>query len=157
MSNSLILFGLLLGTWFILSGFFSPFFISMGVLSCALSVGIVTWLYRKEADTPNIMPLLWRLPVYMLWLIKEMFVSTCFVTVQMWKPRLEIDSSFKWIPLNPHTEIGLTIYANSITLTPGTVSIKVRSNQILVHALQRETLEDLKSGTMEKKITTVLN
>jgi multicomponent Na+:H+ antiporter subunit E len=51
------------------------------------------------------------------------------------------------------SELGQVIYANSITLTPGTVSIQVEGGEILVHALTTEMAEDLKGGEMDRRVT----
>ena len=56
------------------------------------------------------------------------------------------------IPANQKTELGQVTYANSITLTPGTVSIAVGENMIDVHSLSKAAAEDLKKGVMHDKV-----
>jgi multicomponent Na+:H+ antiporter subunit E len=51
------------------------------------------------------------------------------------------------------TDLGLAIYANSITLTPGTISLDVREGTILVHALTRSSGEGLQSGEMDRRVS----
>ena len=51
------------------------------------------------------------------------------------------------------TDLGLAIHANSITLTPGTLSLDVRQRTILVHALTREAAEELAAGEMDRRVT----
>jgi multicomponent Na+:H+ antiporter subunit E len=51
-----------------------------------------------------------------------------------------------------HSELGLVIYANSITLTPGTVSLEVAPGTIRVHALHPDILKDLYDGDMDARV-----
>lgn len=51
------------------------------------------------------------------------------------------------------TEVGRVIYANSITLTPGTISLELADDTIIVHALTREGAESLKGGDMDRRVT----
>ncbi len=53
------------------------------------------------------------------------------------------------------TVLGQVIYANSITLTPGTVSLSVDNNEIEVHALSKEFAEGLQSGEMDRRVATL--
>ena len=98
---------------------------------------------------------LWfRLLIYTPWLIWEIVkanidVSLCVLGVKSISPRLIR------VPSSQKTAIGQTIYANSITLTPGTISLDVRDNQILVHALTAGTAEGLADGNMDRKSTWV--
>ncbi|MCG7964015.1 MAG: Na+/H+ antiporter subunit E, partial [Candidatus Thiodiazotropha taylori] len=57
------------------------------------------------------------------------------------------------IPRSQQTDLGAVIYANSITLTPGTVTIKLSEESLTVHALSKEGADDLATGTMSKEIT----
>jgi multicomponent Na+:H+ antiporter subunit E len=96
-------------------------------------------------------------PIYMVryifWLIKEIILSTIAVKKIIWsgsvkiKPTIiEIDTKFK--ANSPE----LAIYGNSITLTPGTLSIDIIGSKIIIHSLNTKFLRDLKSGEMERKI-----
>lgn len=51
------------------------------------------------------------------------------------------------------TDVGKVIYANSITLTPGTVSLGLVGDEITVHALIRENIEALESGDMDRRVS----
>lgn len=151
MLNSIVVFLLLLTTWGILSGFFTPLFIALAVFSCALSV----WFrYRMKTNEnyPPVFSNLFRFPLYTLWLIKEIFKSTFAVARLVWTPGQKIAPSFAWIPTAQHSNLNKTIYANSITLTPGTVTVVVRGNQLGVHALENSSLEDLRNGNMDQTI-----
>lgn len=151
MLNGFILFLLLLGTWWVLSGFYTPLFIGLALFSCALSVWLRIRMKTNEVQLPIFSNLL-RMPIYLAWLIKEIFSSTFSVVKLVWQPKLKLKPAFAWIPTAQHSNINKTIYANSITLTPGTVTVTIRGNQLGVHALEASSLQDLREGGMDRKI-----
>ena len=51
------------------------------------------------------------------------------------------------------SDLGRVVFANSITLTPGTLTLDVRDGRVLVHALTAETAEGLQTGEMDRKVT----
>ena len=51
------------------------------------------------------------------------------------------------------SELGRVVYANSITLTPGTVTIDLVDDQLTVHALTKAGLEGVESGEMDRRVT----
>ena len=56
------------------------------------------------------------------------------------------------VPDNKKTDIGKVIYANSITLTPGTVTMEMTENKIKVHSLSKESADNLQNGCMANKV-----
>jgi multicomponent Na+:H+ antiporter subunit E len=57
------------------------------------------------------------------------------------------------VPTSQKSDLGRVLYANSITLTPGTVSIRVCGNKITVHAIAEDVAEELEKGTMDRMVT----
>ena len=57
------------------------------------------------------------------------------------------------MPTSQKSQLGQVVYANSITLTPGTVSMTLENNQVRVHALTEDIAEDLQTGTMDRRVT----
>jgi multicomponent Na+:H+ antiporter subunit E len=152
MHKKLILFAILVLTWLVLSGFFSPLFICFALFSCAV-VTIVR--SRMQTDNDDLFPLsfLLNFPAYLTWLIKAIFISTYGLTKKVWQPRLSINPVFAWVPTGQKNSTGMVSIANSITLTPGTVTVIVRGNQIGVHALDQSSIDELWEGDMDKRVT----
>uniref|UniRef100_A0A1S7LHG2 Multisubunit Na+/H+ antiporter, MnhE subunit n=1 Tax=Magnetococcus massalia (strain MO-1) TaxID=451514 RepID=A0A1S7LHG2_MAGMO len=90
---------------------------------------------------------------YWLWLLKEIIVSNIDVARRLVARDMPIQPHTVRIKVSQKTDLGKTIYANSITLTPGTVSMSVEGDEILVHALADDFSEGLKEGTMDRKVT----
>lgn len=89
---------------------------------------------------------------YMIWLCKEIIEANIEVTRLVLDPKLPIRPRMIRIEANQETELGRVILANSITLTPGTVSVDMQGNHIWVHALSFEGAEEDLSGDMDRRI-----
>ena len=89
---------------------------------------------------------------YAAWLAREVVLSALDVARRVLDPKLPIDPTVVHLPLDQTTDVGRTIYANSITLTPGTVSIDLGDDQVTVHALTRAGAEALEAGEMNRRV-----
>jgi multicomponent Na+:H+ antiporter subunit E len=121
-----------------------------------VSVVLVVFLAaRMRAIDREALPLhlLWRAPRYWLWLVKEIVVANLTVIRLILHPRLSLSPRLIQIQPTQHSDLGRVIFANSITLTPGTVSVLVTSQSILVHALTAEGAATLQSGEMDRRVT----
>ena len=94
-----------------------------------------------------------RPPAYLVWLIKEIIVSNLHVARVILDRDLPIHPRLVRVHTTQQTDLGLVVHANSITITPGTVSLDVRDGTILVHALTDTTAEGVLSGEMDRKVT----
>ncbi len=89
---------------------------------------------------------------YALWLIKEIVVSNIEVTQVIVDPALPIKRNLVEVTVSQKTALGRVILANSITLTPGTVSVNVMGDKIIVHALSFEGSEEEMTGEMDERV-----
>lgn len=137
--------------WWLLSGVFSPLFLAFGILASVLGV-VIGYRMKTEEDDDFPGAYVYRAPLYALWLLKEIAKASIAVTRIIWRPKLNLEPAFAWIPSGQRNSTGLVTFANSITLTPGTVSVLVRGNQIGVHALEQSGLDDLREGEMDRRV-----
>jgi multicomponent Na+:H+ antiporter subunit E len=98
-----------------------------------------------------------KLPAFYAWLIKEIILANFLVVKHIWLGNKSISPVLATITASQKTEIGKVIYANSITLTPGTVTVDLQGDQFTVHALLQESIEDLESGEMDRRVTQLEN
>lgn len=152
MFHVLRLFIVLFGIWLALSGHYTPFLIISGAVCAALCVALVVRMDRIDRVAPLI-HLTWRLPVYWVWLVWQVILSSIDVTRRVLDPRLPIEPLIERIPATQKTDIGLVTYANSITLTPGTLTTDVREGEIEVHALSRHLVDDLIKSEMDRRVS----
>ena len=144
----------LLSFWLILSGMFEPFLLGAGMLSV---VAVVTFMRRMEVIDHEGHPvhLGWRGLIYFPWLIGQIIKSSLSVSRVILTPSMPISPTLEAIRASQKTGVGLALFANSITLTPGTISVETGSDEVLVHALTVEALQDLNSGQMDRRVTRV--
>jgi multicomponent Na+:H+ antiporter subunit E len=149
----LILAATLFAFWLLLSGHYEPLLISYGVLSVAICVVFARRLDIIDAESFP-MNLIGRAVVYWPWLILEIIKSAIDVTKIILDPKLPISPKLVRVTAHQKGPVGITTYANSITLTPGTISAVVleRKNEILVHALTEEGAEALEEGEMDRQV-----
>jgi multicomponent Na+:H+ antiporter subunit E len=138
--------------WYIWSGHTEPFLLAMGLLSCAASIWLAARMGVIDAEGAPAHLGLKPFLLYAPWLVKEIVIANWDVTRRVLSPSLPIRPSVICVPANQKTELGRVIMANSITLTPGTVSIDMQGNRIWVHALSFEGAADDMSGEMGRRV-----
>nr|WP_221238388.1 Na+/H+ antiporter subunit E [Roseospira visakhapatnamensis] len=140
--------------WLLLSGHWTdPLLLTLGVVSAALTV-FVAW--RMEGLDHEGVPINVSVHalVYWPWLLGQIVLANLAVARVILAPD-RMSPRLDWIPATQRTEVGRVIFANSITLTPGTISVQLDQRRILVHALESEGIDDLKAGDMDRRATWV--
>ncbi len=146
--KSLIQFILLMVVWLLLSGHYDIFHISMGVLSC-LGVVLLHLKLRKyyvfqeemeeaEARLKGNFPAglrYSRLLFYIPWLIWQIVVASFQVAAVVLNPKMPIDPGLVKFKTKLPTMVAKVILGNSITLTPGTITVQLKGDEFLVHSL----------------------
>jgi multicomponent Na+:H+ antiporter subunit E len=142
---------LLFAFWLILSGHYTPLLVGVGAVCSLLCVLVAVRM--KVVDTEgHPAQLFGRAPSYYLWLVWEIAKSAWAVTRIIVHPRLPISPTMTVVTASQRTSAGIATYANSITLTPGTITTGVRGNRLTVHALVREGALDLEGGGMDARV-----
>ena len=154
MRRTLILFVILLAIWLLWSGHYTPLLLSLGVGSCAF-VAWVAWrmgLVDREGVPIEIVP---RMLLYLPYLALEIVKANLDVARRIVSPRMPIDPRVFRTTASQKTDLGRTIYANSITLTPGTVSIDIEGDEITVHALTGSAQAGVENDEMNRRVVRV--
>ena len=134
--------------WIALSGHYTPFLLAAGLGSAALCTLAAARLGVVDAEG-HPTHLAWGALTYVPWLLWEIAKSAWSVTKVILHPRLPISPTMTKVAASQHTTVGIAAYANSITLTPGTITTGVKGNMLTVHALVREGAADLEDGGMD--------
>tara|TARA_Y100001936_G_C16052807_1_gene658961 strand:- start:954 stop:1427 length:474 start_codon:yes stop_codon:yes gene_type:complete len=143
---------ILFATWLLMSGVYIPFILLLGVFSCAVVVLIAM---RMDVIDHEAVPLhiTFRSLLYWPWLLWEIVKANIDVTKRV-LGLAPISPTMTRLQATQKTDLGLVIFANSITLTPGTISIDVEENgEILVHAISREGAKGFADGEMDRRVT----
>ncbi len=152
MLRAVSLFAVLFVTWLLLSGVYEPLIVGFGVASCLLAVLIARRMEIVDHEGHPV-HLGWRAPLYWVWLGWEVVKSNIDVAKRIVSPGLPISPTVVTVKTSQSTELGQVTYANSITLTPGTISLRVDKDSIYVHALSRDAAAALEQGEMDRRVT----
>src|SRR5689334_22237421 len=136
--------------WFLLSGQTAPMFIALGVLSVLLSLALAARLKIIGRDASPYHRIV-QLMVYFGWLLVEIGKANVAVIARIVGPRHAIDPVMVNLKATARTDLGKALFANSITLTPGTVTVDVDGDTVKVHALVRENSPAGSFATMDRK------
>ncbi len=143
------LFVILLISWVLWSGIYKPLLLGLGLFSTVLSV----WLAQRMGFFRHPIPprALLRLPAFWWWLLQEVIKSSIEVARVVLTPSLPISPTMVEFETTESTEAGRVILGNSITLSPGTVTIDVDGDRLLVHCLTRAGAEDLQGMEVQRR------
>ena len=150
--RSVLLGTLLLALWIMLSGHWDVRLLLLGLLS----VGVTVWMARRmDIDDAEGLPMqqLPRLIAYLPWLARAVVASNIDVARRVLTPSLPIEPTTVRVHADQTTVVGRVVYANSITLTPGTITLEVEDDAIEVHALTGEGAQDLCTNEMGRRVT----
>ena len=147
---------ILLGLWFLLSGKFDWFHISLGVISAfivtVIQLRINKYLYyQKKISSEH--SLIWsRLLLYVPWLIWQVILASLQVAYVVLHPRMPINPSLLKFRTKLPNIAARVILGNSITLTPGTLTINIADDEFLVHALTDASQSGIVDGSLPKQV-----
>lgn len=140
--------------WLLLSGYLDKInLLVLGVLSVALVVYLsLRMKVHKHKSQPLYFPFISFIN-YWFWLFTEILKSNISVAKSIIDPKMPIKPLLKIVDSDLNTEVSRVIYANSITLTPGTVALNVSLDQgIIVHALHQDSIAELEEGEMHNHV-----
>jgi len=153
--RAISLFCVLFATWLLLSGHGEPLLIGLGAASCLVVVLIARRMEIVDHEGHPFQLTTWRVPLFWAWLCWEILKAAWDVARRCVSPGPPIDPRVIRVPVSQKTDLGMVTYANSITLTPGTISMRTFRNEIEVHALTGPAADDLESGAMDRFVTRV--
>jgi multicomponent Na+:H+ antiporter subunit E len=151
--RAVLLFAALFGFWLAMSGHYKWWLVMLGAM---IAFGLTFWaMWLDLADKegfPVHMGL--RAIIYWPWLMLEIITSALDVTRRIILLEKGIAPAMKRVRAGQKTPEGLTTFANSITLTPGTISVLVdwKDHDVVVHGLVKENLDDLEGGEMDRRV-----
>lgn len=150
--GTLALAASLFGFWLLLSGIYTPFLVLSGL---GASIAVALLAQRMELADREGHPIHLGLAaaVYWPWLLKEILKSGWQVTRIILDPRLPISPTLVRFKPSQKTAVALATHANSITLTPGTITVEAGHDEFLVHALTREAAAGVIASEMDRRVS----
>ncbi|WP_323844183.1 Na+/H+ antiporter subunit E [Microbulbifer magnicolonia] len=155
MRYTLSLFAVLAFIWLANSGHYTPLLLTFGLLSIALVILLARRMQLVDRESQPL-HLAAALPGYYWWLFRKIVQSNLEVVACVWRSVFSSDAvispAHARLTTSLRSDLGKVLYANSITLTPGTVAVALDGDQILVHALTAAGIEELRRGEMERRV-----
>ena len=154
----LVTFVILYSFWVQLSGIFDFFHLSLGVISCAL-VSYVSrdLLFSEKKVTRDHLSAVLRFIRYLPWLIYQIILANIYVAKLVLNPKMSslINPRIIRFKVRLKTDVALMTYANSITLTPGTITVLIKDGYYYVHSIDQKVADDLLTGEMEDRVAQI--
>lgn len=140
--------------WLLLSGYFLALLLALGGLSVLIVMVLLRRMDRVDGEPVALHPSL-KFFHYIGWLLWQVVLSNIDVAKRIWDPALPIQPRWKKLDTKVTTPLEKTLYANSITLTPGTLTTDVGDDHFMIHSLTAEGLEELRQGEMQRRIKNI--
>ena len=157
MKVTIIPTALLTAFWLALSGHYTILLLCFGAFSVVWIMLLSRRMDITDHEGVTIPMISMRMLLYWFWLAKEVLISCLSVAKMILSPTGSLSPTVEKLPTGEMTDVEKVIYANSITLTPGTLTLEVSDDSIEVHTIQQNLLEDLKKGTMANQIRQVFS
>lgn len=149
------LFVALCVAWILWSGYFKPLLLGLGLASALACTYLALRMRRADGEGSQfkILQHVHQLATYWPWLLLEIAKSNVEVAKFILSGKMNIDPVMIRLKAGQATEMGQVIYGNSITLTPGTITVDIEDGELLVHALTQSGADGLHEGEMDRRIT----
>ncbi len=152
MNRAFWLWGILFAIWLLLSWHFDGLLIAFGLATCTLAVWVGVRMGTVDRESVPI-HLVGGALLYVPWLVWEIFKSNVRVARIILAARLRVDPSIVHFRASQRTDLGRFIYANSITLTPGTVTTGIVGDDFEVHAIVQSEIDGSEENDMNRRVT----
>ena len=147
----IVLTVLLIVAWLLWSGLFKPLLLGLGAFSCVLTVWIARRMGYFETGVFALGYNL-RLLNYWLWLGREIVRSSLEVASIVLSPKLPVEPNVVELDVSDLETVDQALLGNSITLTPGTLTLDVHEGKLLVHALTADGAKAVLDGDMKRRV-----
>lgn len=148
-------FIILFALWLLLSGHYDAFHISLGVICCALVAYFSHDLLFPEFQLGGSIGVGFRFACYIPWLLYQILLANIHVAKVVLSPKMPIDPAIIEFKSKLKGDLAHSTMGNSITLTPGTITVDIREGNYYVHAIDRVVADDLLSGEMENRVARI--
>ena len=150
--NFVATFFILLIFWALLSGKYDSFHLTLGAI-CSIIIAYLTHeLLFANVRVGDTMLIVQRFITYIPWLVYQIILSNIHVAYLALSPKMPIEPQILRFSTKLESDISWVTLANSITLTPGTITMDIKEGEFFVHALSKKVADDLNTGEMEDRI-----
>ena len=143
---------ILFGFWILLSGKFDAFHLALGAICSIVTAYLFHDLLFVNVRVGDMRTVAWRFIIYIPWLLRQISMANIHIASLVLRRRMPIDPKIVTFKTKLETDISRVTLANSITLTPGTITMDIKDGVFYVHALSKKVADELDAGEMEDRI-----
>ncbi|PIE15868.1 MAG: hypothetical protein CSA68_05490 [Rhodobacterales bacterium] len=136
-----------------MSGIFTPFLIGLGLASALFALLVASKMAKKDGVRTELELAPIAFTKYILWLLVEIARANWAVTKLVLARDMKIRQHMFIVPISQRTDLGQVIFANSITLTPGTITVDVNGRDFMVHAVSYNDDDPEALADMDARVT----
>lgn len=140
--------------WLLLSGIYTPLLLGFGAVSIVIVMIVLRRMDAVDQEQPS-HGLGLNIVRYFPWLIKQILSSSIDVTKLIWGDKGEISPALAKLNVETIPQGRRVLYANSITLTPGTLCVDLDDKEVTVHALQKASIAKLEQGYIAQQVKSI--
>lgn len=149
--QKLAVFLILFVVWLVLSGHFDALHIALGVVCAALVARFSSELLFPEPPSSRLGVITWRVLGYVPWLLYQIVLANLHVLYLVWRPG-QLRPQIVRFRTNLTGSLAKVVLGNSITLTPGTITMDLVGDEFTVYAVSDQAASSLRSGEMERRV-----
>ena len=141
--------------WLLMSGLYKTLILSFGGISVILVIFFTKRMTENDGYELKSQLSIFKTVKYFGWLFIEVVKSNWEVSKILLSQTIEVNQKFVKMPVSQKSDLAKVVFANSITLTPGTVTVEVEDQSFIVHALNvnESSMDDLQN--MDEKVTLI--
>lgn len=155
-SYTTLQFIVMFGLWLLMSGHYDLLHISAGLgattLVCLVHRRLNKYLFYEKKITQQYSLRVLSLLAYIPWLIWEIIVASLQVAYLVLHPRTPIDPYLVRFKAKLPNVTARVILGNSITLTPGTITVRIKEDEFLVHALTKSSADSITDDSLPRQV-----
>ncbi len=138
--------------WILLSGEFTFILITSVIIASLIVAYLSHDIFIGEADLKTEVGRVFRFIKYVPWLLWEIILANVEIAYLVLNPKPLVDPQIVRFKPDLKTDLGIVTLANSITLTPGTVTVEANKEEFIIHAIWQKSAEGIINGEMQRKV-----
>ena len=139
--------------WLLMSGVYKPLVIGLGAGSVLITLYVVRRMDAQDDDQLEFSLSPIKSLGYLCWLMVEIAKANWAVTKTVLSPNMPIRQHMFKVPFTQKSELAQVIFANSITLTPGTITVETEDDEFLVHAVSYSDDDPAALAEMDARVS----
>ncbi len=142
--------------WLMMSGIYDkPLILAFGLFSVALSIWIAIRMDKADGEQLHYSLAVFATIKYAVWLLGEIAKSNWAVTKVILSGRNPSRQKLFMVQVTQQTDMAQVVFANSITLTPGTITVETEYDQFIVHALDFGDGDEEALADMDARVSAI--